>query len=79
MRTIPAEQFKKQFGKETYNSFGGTPSKPGFFRGLGGELKSRISGVATDIGREFRGEDEFAGQSTIRRATGITAKAVSTP
>lgn len=76
MRNISEEQFKKQFGEETYNGFGAqAEQKQGFLS----EIKSRISGVTTDIGREFRGEGEFAGQSTPRRATGIVAKAFSAP
>ena len=74
MRTIPAEQFKKQFGEETYGQFG-VQKKPGLLS----ELKSRISGVGNRIGQQFRGEGEFAGQSTPRRATGITGEAFSTP
>ena len=76
MRTISAEQFKKQFGEETYNQFGQTaPKQPGLLS----ELKSRIADVGGRIGQQFRGEGEFAGQSTPRRATGIVAEAFSAP
>ena len=47
--------------------------------GLGSELKSRISNVTGEMGAQFRGEGEFAGQSNIRKATGVVAKGFSAP
>lgn len=75
MKTISAEQFKKQFGDEAYNQFETAPKQPGLL----GEFKSRLSGVGQDISAQFKGEGEFAGQTTPRRATGVVASAFSAP
>ena len=52
-----------------------TPVQQGFI----GEAKSRLTNVFSEIGKQFRGEDEFAGQTNIRKATGVVAKGFSTP
>ena len=52
-----------------------TPSQQGFIR----EAQSRISDVAGKMGQQFRGEGEFAGQSSIRKATGVVAQVSSVP
>src|SRR3990167_8078801 len=73
---ITKEQFEKKFGHPPIP--GGLPSQPAQ-QGFLGEAKTRISDVAEQIGQQFRGEGEFAGQSDIRKATGITAQAFSAP
>ena len=52
-----------------------TPAQQGFI----GEAQDRLSGVAESMGQQFRGEGEFAGQSDIRKATGVVAQASSIP
>ena len=80
MPIISGEQFfGGKPGQVVQDAFGATIPSPAKKPGLGSELKSRLSTTAKNIGRQFRGEDEFAGQSTIRRATGITAEAFSAP
>ena len=52
-----------------------TPVRQGFI----GEAKSRLTNVFGEMGKQFRGEDEFAGQSNIQKATGVVAKGFSAP
>ena len=73
---ITKEQFNKKFGHPpVLGSVKVQQPQQGFL----GEVKSRLSGVAESIGQQFKGEGEFAGQSDIRKATGITAQAFSSP
>lgn len=49
MRTISEEQFKKQFGKDTYNQFGQPQQKPS----LGKQVGNFAGGLAKDIASPF--------------------------
>ena len=74
---ITKEEFEKKFGRPPVA--GALPSSQPTQQGFLDEAKTRISNVAAQMGQQFRGEGEFAGQSDIRKATGITAQAFSAP
>lgn len=64
--------------------FGGQPGKPAqqaqsTQQGFLGEAKSRLSDTFSNISSQFKGDGEFAGQSNIRRATGMAAEATGLP
>src|SRR3990167_298085 len=62
---ITKEEFEKKFGH--LPAFGASPQTQPVQQGFLGEAKTRISNVAGQIGQQFRGEGEFAGQSDIRK------------
>src|SRR3990167_11252090 len=73
---ITKEEFEKKFGHPPVPiGLSPQPTQQGFL----GEAKSRISDVAGQIGQQFKGEGEFAGQSNIRKATGVVAQTSSVP
>src|SRR3990167_1537106 len=74
---ITKEEFEKKFGHPPLSGAPkqAQPTQPGFL----GEAKSRVSDVVGQMGQQFRGEGEFAGQSDIRKATGVVAQASSIP
>ena len=73
---ITREQFEKKFGHPPILGKANVQQPQ---EGLFSEIKSRTSNVAGQMSQQFRGEGEFAGQSEIRKATGIVAQASSIP
>ena len=59
MKTISAEQFKKQFGEDVYNSFGTTPKKdPGYLQRLGKSFEK----TSLDIGEGIYEQSKVIGE-----------------
>lgn len=49
MRTISAEQFKNQFGEESYKQFGIQAKRPGYLQRVGTGIKTAITGLKSDL------------------------------
>lgn len=88
METISAEQFKKRYGDEAYNSFGqsSSPKEPGYFQRVGQDLKQIGKNLVSDIKTQANPENT---QSPVKtavalargglRTVGATARAAFTP
>ena len=80
MPIISGEQFFGGGKGTVIQSAGAIPStQQPTQQGFTGEVQSRFADTAGQIGQQFRGEGEFAGQSNIRKATGMVSQASSVP
>ena len=78
MKTITEEQFKKEFGEETYNQLGGVAQKkPGYFQRVGQGIKQAFTGLKTDLETQAQtiAEQEISEAPTLERV-GKTALAL---
>lgn len=74
MRTLSAEEFKKQYGDEAIEKFGQQEQKPGYFRRVFESIKGTRQGLAKDLETQaetIAGEELQEDPSRIKQAVAL--------
>ena len=77
MRIIPAEQFKKQFGEETYSQFEVSQKGPGYFQRVGQGIKGAFTGLKSDLETQAQTiAEQETSEAPVAERVGKTALAL---